>query len=438
MAETTLVWLRSDLRVADNPALAAALRTGGTVVAVHIEETDASLRRRGAASRWWLHHSLGTLAKDLAALGVKLETLTGDAEATLFERIAAHSASRVVWNRRYGPAEREIDGAIKTRLGRDGVAAESFAGNVLVEPFDIATKTGGPYGVYTPFWNSLRGRSIAAPSPAPKPAGKPFRPESVDTAYVAPSWSRKLVPHWSIGEAEAVERLSEFFDRIEGYPEGRDFPARDATSRLSPHLAFGEISARQIWHAAEMLAQRKPQRAKAVERFLMELAWRDFNIHQLYHRPDIATVPMQAKFADLEWRDSPSDLRAWQRGETGMPIVDAGMRELWETGFMQNRVRMLTASFLTKNLLLDWRLGEQWFWDCLVDADPANNSGNWQWVAGCGTDAAPYFRIFSPLLQAEKFDPGGSYVRRWAPEPRSPIVDLKLSRERALAAYRAL
>ena len=222
------------------------------------------------------------------------------------------------------------------------------------------------------------------------------------------------------------------------YPDGRDFPARSVTSRLSPHLAFGEISARQVWHAATAEAHHAPEKADAIQKFLSELAWRDFNIHQLYHRPDIANVPMQTKYEALKWRHAPADLRAWQRGETGIPIVDAGMRELWETGTMHNRVRMLVASLLTKNLLIDWRLGEQWFWDCLVDADPASNPGNWQWVAGCGNDAAPYFRIFNPVTQAEKFDPDGDYIQRWAPKPRDPIVDLKSSRERALAAFKAL
>ena len=207
---------------------------------------------------------------------------------------------------------------------------------------------------------------------------------------------------------------------------------------MSPHLAFGEISARQMWHAATALGERKPELASPVQKFLMELAWRDFNYHQLFHRPDIAVHPMQEKFSGLDWRRSPKDLKAWQRGETGIAIVDAGMSELWETGFMQNRVRMLTGSLLTKNLLIDWRLGEQWFWDCLVDADPANNPANWQWVAGCGNDAAPYFRIFNPQTQAERFDPDGSYIKRWAPRPREPIVDLKSSRERALEAFRAL
>jgi deoxyribodipyrimidine photo-lyase len=434
MAETALVWLRNDLRISDNPALRAALAQSDRVVAVFVEEDDKRLRPRGAASRWWLHHSLNALAADLAGLGVKLDVRRG----SLLDAAEEHRAAAVFWNRRYGPAEREVDAEIEAALRARGTKVASFAGNVLVEPPDIATKAGGPYGVYTPFWNALRGRDIAAPAPMPRKQGEPIKPATVDSRYEPEPWSNKLTQHWKIGEAAARERLSAFFDDIAHYHEDRDLPARAATSRMSPHLAFGEISVRQMWHAATALGERKPELAPPVQKFLMELAWRDFNYHQLFHRPDIAVHPMQEKFSALAWRRSPKDLKAWQRGETGIAIVDAGMRELWETGFMQNRVRMLTGSLLTKNLLIDWRLGEQWFWDCLVDADPANNPANWQWVAGCGNDAAPYFRIFNPQTQAERFDPDGSYIKRWAPRPREPIVDLKSSRERALEAFRAL
>jgi deoxyribodipyrimidine photo-lyase len=433
MAGKTLVWLRNDLRIADNPALTAGVARG-EVIAVHVEETDPTLRPRGAASRWWLNASLGALAADLAKLGIRLETIKG----SILDAVREHRPEALFWNRRYGPAEREADAAIKAGLKGDGVEVESFAGNVLVEPFDIATKTGGPYAVYTPFWNTLRARDIPAPQRRPSRRAQPIEAKDIDSEYRPEPWTNKLTQYWKIGEEAAKQQLGSFFERIVDYPGGRDFPAQEVTSKLSPHLAFGEISARQVWHAASSLALREPGKAAGVQKFLMELAWRDFNIHQLYYRPDIATVPMQPKFAGLEWRNSDADLRAWQRGETGIAIVDAGMRELWETGFMQNRVRMLTASLFTKNLLLDWRLGEQWFWDCLVDADPASNPGNWQWVAGCGNDAAPYFRIFNPDTQAEKFDPDGTYVQRWAPAPRAPIVDLKSSRERALAAFKAL
>ncbi len=433
-----LVWLRDDLRVADNPALAAGLRHEGPVIAVHIDATDRSLRRRGAASRWWRHHSLRAVASDLAGVGVKLLTLSGETAPTIDRVVREHRTSAVYWNRRYSPAAREIDAAIKGSLRAQGIMAESFAGNALIEPFDIATKSGTPYGVFTPFWNSLREREI--PLPARRPARREeIAPGVVDADYDAPAWSSKLERHWSVGEAAAHRRLAAFLEAdIAHYPEGRDYPAQDVTSRLSPHLAHGEISARQVWHAATALGHRDPAKEPAIRKFLSELAWRDFNIHQLYHRPDIAKLPMQERFGRLAWRTSNTDLAAWQRGETGFPLVDAGMRELWETGYMHNRVRMVAASVLVKTLLLDWRSGEQWFWDCLVDADEANNPGNWQWVAGCGTDAAPFFRIFNPLTQQKTFDPDGAYVRRWARGAHQPIVDLGKSRERALAAFRAL
>jgi len=459
MTRTALVWLRNDLRIADNPALHAALKHGKTR-AIHIEETDRQLRRRGAASRWWLHHSLNRLAGDLAQLGVTLETVEGEAEVELFKAVAAHDVDAVYWNRRYGPAEREIDAGIKARSKRQGIAAESFAANVLVEPFEMATGAGKPYSVYTPFWNTLKQREIGKPLPTPL-YGKALKPVPVDTDYREADWGRKLGKHWQVGERAARERLDRFLhELVRDYPEDRDIPAKSATSGLSPHLAFGEISPRQVWHAAQAVAQHAPGKASSIDKFLSELGWRDFNYNQLYHRENIATVPMVAKYAELKWRHADAALAAWRQGQTGIPIIDAGMRELWETGVMHNRVRMLTASLLAKNLLIDWRQGEQWFWDTLVDADPANNPGNWQWVAGSGLDASPYFRIFNPVTQGERFDPSGDYVRRWVPEVAGlpdklvhqpwqaqdaaklgypePIVDLKLSRERALEAFKAL
>lgn len=457
MTRTTLVWLRNDLRIADNPALQAALKHG-KARAVHIEETDSALRPRGAASRWWLHRSLSSLAGSLAELGVSLETVRGTAEVELFKAIKEHQADAVYWNRRYGRAEREIDAAIKARLKREGIAAESFAANVLVEPFEMETGTGKPYSVYTPFWNALKKRDIGKPLPKPR-GGEAIEAKPVDTGYREADWGRKLGKHWQIGEAAARERLDRFLDElVSDYAGDRDIPSKAATSGLSPHLAFGEISPRQVWHAAQAVAQHAPSKALAIDKFLSELGWRDFNYNQLYHREDIATVPMVEKYAHLKWRHADAALAAWQQGQTGIPIVDAGMRELWETGVMHNRVRMLTASLLAKNLLIDWRKGEQWFWDTLVDADSASNPGNWQWVAGSGLDASPYFRIFNPVTQGERFDPAGDYVRRWVPEVAGlpdklvhrpwqagggegypePIVDLKASRDRALEAFKVL
>jgi deoxyribodipyrimidine photo-lyase len=456
MTRTVLLWLRNDLRIADNPALMAAMEAGDKVVALYVHETDHGLRQRGAASRWWLHHSLNALATELKALGIGLEVVEGESGRIVPDR--AKGAAAVTWNRRYGPAEREHDAAIKAALKRDGIEAQSFPGNLLVEPFDIETKTGKPYSVFTPFWQALKQRDI--PAPLARPRGHEVGPAAaVDGGYREPHWSPKLGEHWTIGEAAAHRRLERFLDAmVADYPDGRDIPAKQATSRLSPYLAFGEISARQVWHAAMAVSHAAPAKAEAIAKFLSELAWRDFNHHQLYHRADIAKVPMVEKFGGLTWRQDAEGFRAWTKGMTGIPIIDAGMRELWATGFMENRVRMLTASLLAKNLLLDWHLGEAWFWDTLLDADPANNPGNWQWVAGSGLDASPYFRIFNPVTQGEKFDPAGDYVRRWVPEVArlsndrvhkpwetggisgypDPIVDLKATRERALEAFKGL
>ena len=462
-----IVWLRNDLRIADNPALLAAAKSADSVTALYIHETNGSVRAPGAAARWWLHHSLVDLGKALAERGIPLITTSGDPQHGLAQAIATTGAASVFWNRRYSPQERAVDQDIKDWLKRDGLHAESFAANVLIEPWDIATGQGKPYSVFTPFWRALKQRDI--PAPLPRPEGDSIAPTAIDADYQQPAWAPKLAPYWSIGETGAREALADFLDeRLDNYKLGRDFPASTVTSRLSPHLRFGEISPRQVWHAAMALAQREPGMAEAVDKFLSELTWRDFNYHQLYHRDDISTVPMQAKYAGIKWRNVPHDLKAWQRGQTGFPIVDAGMRELWETGTMHNRVRMLVASLLAKNLLIDWRLGERWFWDCLLDADVASNPGNWQWVAGSGLDASPYFRIFNPVVQGERFDASGDYVRHWVPEiaglpdkwvhqpfaapaevlrqanvvlgetyPR-PIVDLKSSRERALAEAKAL
>jgi len=463
---TALVWLRNDLRLSDNPALSAAFKHSEHVTALYINETDPGLRHPGGASRWWLHHSLQDLSHRLAEHGVQLIVSTGKACQSIHAAISETGADAVFWNRRYSAGEIGVDLVIENALKAKGVAVQSFAANVLVEPWAIKTKTGNPYSVYTPFWNALKALDIASPLRAPA-ARTSVQSHAVDADYKQPQWARKLQDHWQIGEAGAHSVLTSFLDdRLDDYAQGRDFPARASTSKLSPHLRFGEISPRQIWHAAQALAQREPGMTDAVNKFLSELAWRDFNYHQLYHRDDIATVPMQAKYADMPWRQAPDNLRAWQRGQTGMPLIDAGMRELWATGFMQNRIRMLTASLLSKNLLIDWRLGEQWFWDCLCDADIANNPGNWQWVAGSGLDAAPYFRIFNPVVQGERFDADGAYVRQWVPELSSlpdkwiqqpfaappevlakagvtlgntyphPIVDLKLSREQALEAMR--
>jgi deoxyribodipyrimidine photo-lyase len=468
MTKIAIAWLRNDLRVSDNPALSAAVRASDKVIALYIHEATDGIRPPGAAARWWLHQSLAALADDLAERGIALQVASGDTETCVLRAVSEHKAEAVFWNRRYAPGECKVDSAIKTALRGEGLTVESFAANVLVEPWDIATGQRKPYSVFTPFWNSLKQRDIASPLRRPD-RSEPVAEHPADADYRQPAWAAKLHEHWTPGEAGAHKALDDFLDeRLDDYPEGRDFPGRAATSRLSPHLRFGEISPRQIWHAAQAIVHAEHGRAAAPQKFLTELAWRDFNFHQLYHRPDISTQPMQPQYAGMHWRHSERDLEAWKRGRTGFPIVDAGMRELWATGYMENRVRMLVASLLAKNLLIDWRLGEQWFWDCLVDGDVANNPGNWQWVAGSGLDASPYFRIFNPVTQSERFDGDGDYVRRWVPELAAlpdkwiqapfmappevlraagiklghdypqPIVDLKTSRERALQAQKNL
>ncbi|MGV8830383.1 MAG: cryptochrome/photolyase family protein [Devosia sp.] len=468
MKSTSLVWLRNDLRLADNPALSAATRREGRTIVLYIDETAIGVRPPGAAARWWLHNSLQALEADLAGLGIDFTVRHGDPALIIAEMVADEAVSAVFWNRRYAAGERAVDAAIKAALISSGVTTESFGANVLVEPWDIATGQDKPYSVFTPFWKTLKQRPIAQPLPRPD-AGISRQANQVDDHYKEPAWAEKLSGHWYVGEAAARRTLADFLDhRVDAYPEGRDFPDCEATSGLSPHLRFGEISPRQIWHAASMVAQMAPEKAAAIDKFLSELAWRDFSYHQLYHRCDIAREPMQAKYATMSWRQSADDLAAWKSGQTGLPIIDAGMRELWETGTMHNRVRMLVASLLTKNLLIDWRLGEQWFWECLVDGDVASNPASWQWVAGSGLDAAPYFRIFNPVTQGGRFDAEGSYVRLWVPELAAlpdkwlhnpweapaevlsaagvkigetypaPIVDLKASRTRALEAAAAL
>lgn len=464
--KTALVWLRNDLRLADNPALSAACGSADKVVALYVHETDHGLRQTGGAARWWLHQSLQALRHDLGAIGVPLHVETGDAQSVILDAVPKFGAQSVHWNRRYAPAERAVDSQIKAALRDRGIVVQSHVGNLLAEPWTIETGQDKPYSVFTPFWKTLKTMAVEAPLSPPAAKGT-VRSPAIDQDYSTPKWAKKLAEHWSIGEGAAAETLADFLDeKLRDYATERDFPAKEATSRLSPHLRFGEISARQIWQAAHLRAEMEPELARAVDKFLSELAWRDFSYHQLYHRDDIARVPMQARYADLQWRDAKAELARWQRGETGFPIIDAGMRQLWQTGSMHNRVRMLVASLLTKNLLVDWRKGEAWFWDCLVDADIANNPASWQWVAGTGLDAAPYFRVFNPVTQGQRFDENGSYIRQWVPELAAlpdryihspfdapdavlrdagivlgktypkPIVELKQSRQRALEVYR--
>ncbi|MBL8574007.1 MAG: deoxyribodipyrimidine photo-lyase [Hyphomicrobiaceae bacterium] len=482
-AATHLVWLRNDLRIADNPALAAAADGEARVVACFVlDEHSPGLRPLGGASRWWLHHSLTRLAEALDRRGIALVLRRGAATDVVPALARALGATRVDWSRRYGGAEIAVDKAVKARLRQDGIEAASHNGALLYEPWTVKTKTGEFFKVFTPFARSARaGGEPAAPPPAlvPRPiAGRPtvaIETDSLDDWRLlprAPDWAGGLRATWQPGEDGAIARLAAFLDAgLRGYADGRDRPDQGFTSRLSPHLAFGEISPRTVWHAAAARLDGlggEPVPARDVEKFHSELMWREFSHHLLYHRPDLATVNFQPRFDHFPWNGDPAALARWQAGQTGYPIVDAGMRQLWQTGYMHNRVRMIVGSLLVKHLLIDWRAGERWFWDTLVDADAANNAAGWQWIAGSGADAAPYFRVFNPILQGEKFDPDGAYVARYVPElarlpasviqkpwtaspqtlhaagvrlgesyPR-PVVDHDKGRARALAAFAAL
>jgi deoxyribodipyrimidine photo-lyase len=418
-----LVLFRHDLRLADNRALAAAVQTGKPVVPVFVlDEASPGARPLGGARRWWLHHSLASLAGSLAAKGATLVLKRAPMAQAVDALVAETGADTVLWNRRYDPLGAKVDAAIKAALVARGIACESFEGHLLHEPTRLKTGGGGFYRVYSPFWRAL----MAEPAPRPPvPAPKAIRGlegqatgENLDALGLlprTPDWAGGLRAEWTPGEAGAQARLSTFLaGAISGYGEGRDRPGKASTSRLSPHLAHGEITPFQIWQAMEDAAGTLPE--KDAEKFRKEVVWREFSYHLLFHNPDLGTRNYNRDFDAFAWRPDRALVKAWQEGRTGYPIVDAGMRELWRTGWMHNRVRMICASFLTKHLLQDWREGETWFWDTLVDADPASNAASWQWVAGSGADAAPYFRIFNPTLQGEKFDGEGDYVRRYVPE----------------------
>lgn len=416
-----LLWFRQDLRLADNPALLAAAATGAPLVAVYVlDDVSPGAWRRGAASRWWLHHSLASLARDIEAAGGTLVLRQGDASQVIPALARETGARAVFWNRRYEAWARRRDEAIKASLKRDGVEARSFNGSLIVEPWTIATKTGAPYKVFTPFWRSLQ----AGHEPS-EPAGRPGRlnwapapqGDALDALKLRPAkpdWAGGLRDSWTPGEASAQARLEAFVaSRAKAYADTRNLPAQPGTSRLSPHLHFGEISPRQVWHAVRAAGLDATEGGRT---YLSEIGWREFSYNLLYHFPDLPDANFQARFDKFAWTGRKEQLTAWQNGLTGYPIVDAGMRELWHTGWMHNRVRMIAASFLIKDLLVDWRQGQAWFWDTLVDADLASNAASWQWTAGSGADAAPYFRIFNPVSQGEKFDPDGDYVRKWIPE----------------------
>ncbi len=427
----------------------------GPTVGLYVLDDAADGRPLGGAGRWWLHHAIIRLRRQLAGIGVPLLLRSGDQNAVAIKVATALGAGGLYWNRRYTPWGKQADEALRSQLQRIGTVSDSFEGAYLREPQTLLTKQGTWFKVFTPFYKaSLAMGEPAAPLPIPRPqaiSGISAESESLEDWRLLPTgpdWARGLREAWAPEACTAESRLQDFLNsRIASYAQDRDRPDLDATSALSPYLAFGELSPRQLWHAARQLQRTNPAAEAGIASFLRQLVWRDFSANLLYHFPDLANRPFQEKFSRFPWSNDPGSLRAWQRGRTGYPWIDAGMRQLWVTGWMHNRVRMGVASFLTKHLLLPWQRGEAWFWDTLVDADPAQNIANWQWVAGCGADAAPYFRIFNPIAQGAKFDPTGGYLHRWQPaaasyEPGSagipPIIGHKEGRQRALAALDSL
>jgi deoxyribodipyrimidine photo-lyase len=467
----SIVWFRNDLRLSDHAALGAAAEGGHAVLPVYVlDEGAAGPWAPGGAARWWLNHSLEALSGGLRRFGVPLILRRGSAVEHLRSIARETGAVALHAGRAVEPWARAQEPALDAALAEDGVAVHWHRTVSLFNQDELRTQSGGPLQVYSPFARACLARGAPpAPLPAPVPLSAPARPPRSDRLEgwrllpTHPDWAGGIRAAWTVGEEAARDRLRRFVSAaLADYAAGRDRPRADGTSRLSPHLHWGEISPTQVWHAAQAIEGRG--RGK----FVRELLWREFSIHLLWHSTHLPEHPLRRVFAAMAWRDDPAGLAAWQRGRTGIPIVDAGMRQLWQTGWMHNRVRLIAGSFLVKHLLIDWRIGERWFWDTLVDADLANNSASWQWVAGAGTDSAPFVRIFNPVLQARKFDPDGDYVRSFVPELASlaapdihapwdapeavlraagvelgrtyprPILDLATGRARALAAYARL
>jgi len=473
-----IVWLRDDFRLDDQPAIAAVAGRPALFVYIHDQRLQNG-RPLGGAAKWRLERSLASLGRRLGERGARLDVVEGEADRILLALAAAAGAERALWSRRYEADAIALDRRVKAALRERGVEAASFNGRLMREPWDLARADGRPAGTFSAFWRRHRGLGplpapLAAPTrlvAAPWPAEAPRRTtiEALGLTPMAPDWSGDLAQGETPGEDGARATLARFLDRGLGdYADARDRLAPAATSRLSAALRFGELSPRRPATAVEAATAADPRLAAAADKYLSELGWREFSYALLYAHPDLATRALKAEFEAFPFRDDEPGFRAWARGRTGYPVVDAGMRQLWRTGYMHNRVRMIAASFLIKHLLIDWRRGEAWFWDTLCDADPASNPASWQWVAGSGADAAPYFRIFNPVLQGERFDPDGAYVRRWVPELQrleasfvhapwrapaealaragvilgktypKPIVDHDAARARALAAFAAI
>lgn len=456
-------WFRQDLRLEDNTALFAATQNG-RVLPIYILDNEYDM---GEASRVWLHHSLVELNASLCGT---LRLFTGKTINTIRKIIAENHIRAIYWNRCYEPQRIVCDKAIKAELIKKGTEVYDYNSSLLQEPWTILKQDNLPYKVFTPFYKKAYSENFTPRKPIPSPPKlrlvKNIRDQSIDHLKLLPSlsWGKRIMSNWRTGEKEAKKKLAWFSQyKLRDYEKDRNFPGQDKVSHLSPHLHFGEISPQQIWYSVKLYGK-----GKNVKAFLREICWREFSYYLLYHFPDLPKRNLQKKFTHLPWKDNIDTLKAWQKARTGYPIVDAGMRQLWQTGYIHNRVRMIVASFLVKNLLLHWRYGEEWFWNCLLDADLASNSASWQWIAGCGTDALPYFRIFNPITQGRKFDSSGTYTRCYVPELKNipneylfnpweapeqvlvkagivlgqtypfPIVDFKTSRAVALSAYQSI
>ncbi|MBY0356704.1 MAG: DNA photolyase family protein [Candidatus Obscuribacterales bacterium] len=465
-----LVWIRNDLRLADNPALTEALAEH-QVIPVFIYDND----EEGSASRFWLHHSLSALVDTYAEHKIQLVIRKGPAAEALLELSQESKASAIFWNKRYEPWARKQEERVKTLLEKKRILCFDFDASLLRSPTSILNKEGTPYKVFTPFWRAfLSASKLRYPLPEPNldnGTRTAFQSVTISNLGLLPriDWTAGIESNWQPGEYGAKKQLRHFLEEgLAAYPQGRDRPDQSFVSRLSPHLHFGEISPFTVWHAVKQQAEITAGAQAGSECFLRELIWREFAHYLLYHFPQTVDKPLRPEFSHFPWSGNQEHLRAWQKGKTGYPIVDAGMAELWATGWMHNRVRMIVASFLVKDLLLPWQEGAKWFFDTLVDADLANNTFGWQWSAGCGADAAPYFRIFNPILQSQKFDPAGAYIRTWIPQLAAlpnkwihspwlapplelaaagvelgknypaPLVDHKLARQKALAAYQSI
>ena len=462
--KNVIYWFRRDLRLLDNPALAEAA-SAGHILPIFIFDGLLADYAQGSASRWWLNHSLNSLNKQL---NHRLLIFNGDPKEIIPKLAKASDAKSIYWNRCYEPWQIKLDSKLEAIFKGENIDVITRNGSLLWEPWTTLKKDGSPYKVFTPYFKK-RCLSLPEPrKPIPKPSNLKFADTPKNTYLISNliqtkenNWQNKISKYWSIGENAAAIKLETFLKRgISSYKEGRNYPSKKNISMLSPHLHFGEISPNKIWYSVKNNGHSEDS-----DHFLSELGWREFSYNLLYYFPDLPENNLQKKFDIFPWVNKPEHLKKWQKGMTGYPIIDAGMRELWETGFMHNRLRMITGSFLVKNLLIHWRYGKEWFWNCLVDADLASNSASWQWVAGCGADAAPYFRIFNPITQGNKFDPSGDYTRKFVPELRKlpneylfapweapsevllnlgiklgrdyphPIVNLKNSRELALEAY---